>query len=47
MILEVVQCDYCKTNHPMNDNMVPEEWLRFDGRHYCTRSCFHADEVGA
>jgi len=47
VIIEVVQCDYCNTKQPMHGGMVPEEWLRFDGRHYCTRSCFTADELVA
>lgn len=44
MIIQVISCDLCKTKQQMVDDMVPEEWVRFDGRHYCTRSCFATDE---
>jgi hypothetical protein len=42
MIMEMVTCDYCEERHQMDGGMVPESWVRFDGMHYCTASCFTA-----
>jgi hypothetical protein len=41
VIITSVICDGCLTTRAsMPDEMVPESWIRWDGKHYCTRACF-------
>jgi hypothetical protein len=37
MIIENITCDYeyCETTVPMDHGMVPESWVRYEGKQYC------------
>lgn len=37
MIVEKILCDYenCNAIAEMDGGMVPDSWVRFDGKHYC------------
>jgi hypothetical protein len=39
MILTMVMCDMCGEREAIGDD-VPDSWVRFDGKHYCTPNCF-------
>lgn len=37
MIIESITCDFehCDTTVPMDNGMVPESWVRYEGKQYC------------
>jgi len=45
MIVEKIVCDYkdCNAIADMQSGMVPETWVRFDGKHYCLPMHFVLD----
>lgn len=49
MIVEQVVCDEptCRTVEPMVASVVPDHWISFDGRQFCSGECFAAWGMGA
>lgn len=44
MIQTIVRCDAtCDSFAVMWDDVVPDHWVRWDGRHYCSPTCFAFD----
>lgn len=46
MIVEIVVCDFCNHTQHMKSGLVPDQYINYQGRHYCTLGCLQ-DAAGA